>query len=81
MSTLKKHILALREREYSAEELCLEYLSKIEKKDLLYNSFLYVDPDSAVKTARKADEMLRNCDNVSKKSRKSAKEILNIRFS
>lgn len=60
MSILKDHISALRNGEYSAEELCRSYLSKIEAEDSLYNAFLHVDLEGALNAARQADEMLRS---------------------
>lgn len=48
------HAAALRKREYSAEELCREYLRR---KDI-YNAYTVRDEDGALETARAADRRL-----------------------
>ncbi|MBE6588229.1 MAG: Asp-tRNA(Asn)/Glu-tRNA(Gln) amidotransferase subunit GatA [Ruminococcaceae bacterium] len=61
--SLKDHALALRRGEYSAEELCEAYFSKIQKEDpVRYSAFLDMSHEVTVKQARRADRLLRQGD-------------------
>lgn len=57
--TVKEHIISLRNKEYSALELCRAYTDEILRKDsAYYSSFLYIDTAAVISSAKKADKIL-----------------------
>jgi aspartyl-tRNA(Asn)/glutamyl-tRNA(Gln) amidotransferase subunit A len=58
--TIKKIRQGLSGKEFSAEELCKAYLTKIKEKDGKVCSFLLVAEDSAISESKKIDEAISN---------------------
>ncbi len=58
-TTIKQLSADLRAKKLSAVELTKHYLSEIEKKNKELNAFVSVNPENALKMAKKADEMIR----------------------
>lgn len=54
--SLARHIQALKEKQYSAEELTRALLDQIGAEDPKINSFITVDHDRAIKAAKESDE-------------------------
>ena len=57
--TVREHAVSLKNGEYSAKELCLSYLEKIESLDRGLGAYLLVDRESALKAADEADLRLK----------------------